>query len=77
MSALKKLLEFINKLEKHNIHYSIGHHRDEFIMLKIAIPGERWEIEFGENGEIEIERFKSIGGVSTDYKLLEQIFKNN
>lgn len=75
MSTFKKLLEFINKLEKHNIHYSIGHHREEFIMLKVTIPGERWEIEFGEEGIIEIERFKSIGGVSTDHILLEQIFK--
>lgn len=31
------------------------------ILVEVVIPGERWEIEFFENGAVEIEKFKSDG----------------
>ena len=33
-------------------------------MVQIAVPGERWEVEFGEEGEVEIEVFKSDGTIA-------------
>jgi len=30
-------------------------------MISVALPGERWEIEFFEDGHIELERFVSQG----------------
>jgi hypothetical protein len=34
-------------------------------MVEVAVPGERWEIEFHEDGEIGVERFVSAGGVQS------------
>ena len=72
---MKKLLQFLTNLEKRNIHYQIEHNRDEFIMVNVAIPGERWEVEFSQSGEIEIEIFKNSKGVFTDEKLLQKLLK--
>jgi hypothetical protein len=32
-------------------------------MITVAVPGERWEIEFLDDGSIEIERFISNGKI--------------
>jgi hypothetical protein len=32
-------------------------------MVQIAVPGERWEVEFGVDGEVEVEVFKSDGTI--------------
>ncbi len=72
---MKKLLQFLTSLEKRNIHYQLEHNRDEFIMVNVAIPGERWEVEFSLDGEIEIEIFKNSKGVFTDEKLLRKLLE--
>lgn len=74
---MNNLLKFLSGLEERNIHYYLEHNRDEFIMVNVAIPGERWEIEFSSDGEIEIEIFKNSEGVFTDKKLLQEIFTIN
>lgn len=71
---MKELLNFLNRLENANIHYSIDHHREEYLMVKVDIPGERWEVEFSSNNEILIEIFKNSDGVHSDETLLENIF---
>ncbi|HVI40044.1 MAG TPA: hypothetical protein VM577_05240 [Anaerovoracaceae bacterium] len=32
-------------------------------MIEVAIPGQRWEIEFMDDGTIEIEKFFSDGTI--------------
>ncbi|BAZ15538.1 hypothetical protein NIES4071_74100 [Calothrix sp. NIES-4071] len=54
-----KLTNFINQLERYKIHYTLAHHREEAIMVMAAIPGQRWEIEFFNDGSVEVERFIS------------------
>ena len=53
------LFEFLGALEARKIHYELGRHRDDTIMVKAAVPGERWEIEFFDDGGIEVEIFRS------------------
>lgn len=60
---MNDLLSFLNELENRKIQYKINKVRDEFIMVEVAVPGQRWEIEFGENGNIEIEKFISDGKI--------------
>ena len=57
-SSLTKLLNFLDSLENVKIHYRLSHVRDS-LMVEIDVPGEKWEVEFFDNGEIEIERFVS------------------
>jgi hypothetical protein len=62
-SVFGKLTAFLSDLEESGISYDLAHHRDEAIMVKVAVPGQRWEIEFFDDGSVEIERFISSGEI--------------
>ena len=32
-------------------------------MVTVAVPGELWEVEFFEDGSVEVERYKSDGTI--------------
>ena len=66
-----RFLTFLNQLEQQNINYQISHHRDEAVMITVSIVGERWEIEFLENGDIEVEKFISNGEIEGEEALKE------
>ena len=72
---MKKLINFLNELESRNIYYKLGKVRDA-IMVEIAVPGERWEVEFFSDGEIDVERFKTTGEI-TDEKTLDILFQQH
>ncbi|MCC5650996.1 hypothetical protein LC609_14355 [Nostoc sp. XA013] len=59
-----KLVTFLNQLEQERISYTLAHHRDETIMANMPVPGERWEVEFFEDGSIEVKRFVSSGEIN-------------
>ena len=65
MNSLRSLLDFLNHLKEHNISHRIEHNRDESIMVLVAVPGERWEVEFLEDGTIELEIFGGSSSVVT------------
>jgi len=73
VSDLGQLLQFLCRLEKHTLHYRLEHNSDEALMVLVAVPGERWEIEFFEDGAIEIERFGSSAGISSGAKALAKL----
>ena len=54
------LLGFIGQLRKAGISYRLHTVRDA-VMVVVNVPGERWEMEFFEDGEVEVERFVSQG----------------
>jgi hypothetical protein len=62
LNTLGKLLEFLAQLEARHIWYRLEHVRDS-IMVITTIPGERWEVEFFEDGQVEVERFSSPGKI--------------
>lgn len=72
---MKKLLDFLNSLEDKKIYYKLNKVRNESIMVEVAVPGERWEVEFMDDGTIEIEKFISNGNFY-DEKELEYLFDN-
>lgn len=57
------LLSFLNELREAHISYRLGQVRDEAIMVEIVVPGERWEVEFLEDGTVEAEVFRSDGTI--------------
>jgi hypothetical protein len=57
------LTAFLADLEKGKIYYTLAHQRDNAIMVIVTIPGERWEIEFCDDGSVEVERFISDGEI--------------
>ncbi|WP_410982893.1 hypothetical protein [Bacillus cereus] len=58
---LKEFIHFLNRLEDNHIFYKLSKVRRESIMVEVAVPGQRWEIEFMEDGTVEIEKFIADG----------------
>jgi hypothetical protein len=52
------------ELDRRHVKYDIGSVRDHPLMIRVAVPGERWELEVFDNGSIELERFVSQGVAS-------------
>jgi len=71
---MDNLISFLEKLEENKIFFKLGKIRDS-ILVEIAVPGERWEVEFMKNGEIEIEVFKSDGEIFNE-KHIEILFRD-
>jgi hypothetical protein len=72
-NVFDKLTAFLTELEGRQVSYTLSHNRDEAIMVNVAAPGERWEIEFLEDGSIEVERFISNGEVDSE-EILRELF---
>ncbi|MBE9161635.1 hypothetical protein [Tychonema sp. LEGE 06208] len=66
-----RILLFLQRLGKQAIDYSLAHHRDEAVMVIVAVPGERWEIEFLSDGSVEVEKFFSNGEIAGEEALSE------
>lgn len=70
-----KLHAFIERLKTEKIPYQLNHVREDAVMVQVATPGERWEIEFFEDGSVEVERFRSTGKLENESSL-EEFFAN-
>jgi hypothetical protein len=70
---LGKLLSFLTRLNEAHISHSLKQIREEAIMVLIRVPGQHWEVEFFEDGSVEIEIFKSDGEIY-DEKMLDELF---
>jgi hypothetical protein len=68
-----KMLAFLRQLEEAKIAYELRHSRDDALMVRINVPGERWEVEFLEDDDVEIERFVSNGEIHGE-SVLEELF---
>lgn len=62
MNQLAKLIDFLEHLESGGIFYRLSKMRDA-IMVEVAVPGQRWEVEFFADGTIEREVFDSTNDV--------------
>ncbi len=69
------MLTLLRRLRDAHISCRLGSARPEAVMVEVAVPGERWEIEILDDGSIEIERFKSDGTIS-DERELGELFSN-
>ena len=67
------LTAIIAELEAANIHFRVRHHRYDGITIEAAVPGERWEIDVLEDGDVDFERFVSAGGVSGEAEMRQAI----
>ena len=71
-----RLLSFLNELRKGKIHYRLDQFRDDAIMVEVAVPGERWEIEFLDDGTVEVEVFRSDGNI-LDSGALDELIRRH
>ncbi|HUS34283.1 MAG TPA: hypothetical protein VM680_02915 [Verrucomicrobiae bacterium] len=75
MNQYDRLLDLISQLQDAKIHFTMTSVRNHAIMLQVAVPGERWEIELMQSGTIEIEKFKSDGSIYNEAALAD-LFRN-
>ena len=73
MDNLTRLITFLEKLEESNIYFKLNKIRDS-ILVEIAVPGARWEVEFMQEGTVEVEKFTSLGEMF-DESELDNLFK--
>ena len=71
---MSDLLDFLRKLEDNDIYYRLNKVRDS-IMVEIAIPGQRWEVEFMRDGEVQVEKFLTSGEI-LDERALKELFNS-
>lgn len=73
-ATVRDVLDFLRRLKEAHIFYTLSDPTEGAIMVEIAVPGERWEVEFHADGEIGVERFVSAEGVHGP-ELLEDLFR--
>lgn len=70
-TPFQKILSFIAELDTRTATYRMSVVRPEAILVEVAVPGERWEVEFFDNGNVEVERFRSSGDITSGEDLSE------
>ena len=65
------LTTFLKKLDDSDMSYYLDRVRDA-VMVVVAVPGERWEVEFMDDGGA-VEVFRSDGSI-TDETSLDRLF---
>ncbi len=69
---MEKLISFLHALENKKIYYRLNKIR-ESILVEIAVPGQRWEVEFFPDNHVEIEKFLS-NGFKYDEEEIKELF---
>ena len=73
MAKLSKLTDFLDRLDEADMHYNLSSVREGALMVGITVPGERWEVEFAADGDVEVEIFKSDGEIHDD-SVIDDLF---
>ena len=74
MNPLEKLLHFLTELDQRKIFHKLTQIRPEAIMVEVAVPGQRWEVEFFGDGHLEVEIFGKSNGVVGGEEMLGRLF---
>lgn len=75
MNPLQKLLDFLSALDERKIFHKLTRVRPEAIMVEIAVPGERWEVEFFADGHAEVEVFGLSSRMMEGEEALKRLFE--
>jgi len=79
---MKKLLDFLYQLDEYKVFYWLSKPSSEprrCIMVEVVVPGQRWEVEFFEDGEMCIEIYRSDGMYDDEHAddLIKQLLDAN
>ena len=75
-NCIDRLLQFLRRLEDAKIDYRLDNYREDAISVLIAVPGERWEVDFLKDGSVDVERFRSNGHIY-DESILDKLFQEH
>lgn len=69
----ENLSAFLVRLEEAKISFQVARNRYDAVSVMVAVPGQRWEVDFLADGDVEVERFVSSGQID-DESALEDWF---
>ena len=75
MGELSELTDLLDRLDAAEFQYTLSSVREGAIVVGIDVPGEHWEVEFMNDGDVEVEIFKSDGQIF-DASIIEDIFED-
>jgi hypothetical protein len=76
-NPLGRLIKFLDQLEEAHIYYDLKHSRDS-ILVRVDLPTGIWEIEFFEDGTLEVEFFPREKGVeAADEEWLDRFIEEH
>lgn len=75
MSAnqFERMLGFLERLKQAKISHEVASYREGALSVVVRGPGAYWEVDFLDDGTIDVERFVSSGHIS-DESALEELF---
>lgn len=73
MDPFRRLLDFLERLEAAGLYFTLQYLRENSVLVTVFAPAARWEIDFFDDGNIDVEVFESTGEV-VDEEALEQMF---
>jgi hypothetical protein len=74
--GLQRMMDFLNFLDKGNIHYFITKYSDDGLTATLTLVGARIEVEFTPD-EMQYSIFRGNEDVSTDDKSLMDLIKRD
>lgn len=72
-AEIQTITSFAERLSAASIHFQTAIVRPGYVMFQITVPGERWEVEFSEDGSVEVEVFRGTGDI-LDAHALDDLF---
>jgi hypothetical protein len=70
-----RVLTFLRQLEDAKLHFRLERYREDAISVQVDVPGERWEVDFLNDGSVDVERFKSDGEIYDESAFAELFTK--
>ena len=59
-ATIHELLAFLRRLKTPHIHYTLSDPTEGAVMVEVSVPGERREIEFHEDDQVDVEVFTRL-----------------
>ena len=76
MQTATDLRSFLADLRRARIHLRLRDSREDAVGVDVAVPGERWEIDFLDDGSVEVEIFRGDGRIADESALTDLIARH-
>ncbi|MFH5803994.1 hypothetical protein [Alienimonas sp. DA493] len=76
MQTATDLRTFLADLRRARIHFRLRDSREDAVGVDVVVPGERWEVDFLDDGSVEVEVFRSDGRIADESALADLIARH-
>ena len=73
---LAKLTDFLDRLDAADIYYTLSSVKEGTVTVGISVPGEHWDVDFHDDGDVEVQVFTSAGEPE-DFSSVEELFEHH